>query len=276
MANSSKSPASLPILFSLLFLPYASSIYFKLPRFEPNAANILFQGDAAPSIGAIELINTRSFVCRVGWATYAQRVPLWDSDTGKLTDFTTHFSFIIDTEGNPTYGHGIAFFLAPVGFQIPPNSAGGFLGLFNSTTSDSPGNKIVTVEFDSFVNPEWDPLYQHVGINNNSIASSVTTGWNASLHSGNTTDVWIVYNATTKNLSVHWSYQTASTPKENTSLHYQIDLMKILPEWVTIGFSAATSQFGERNRLVSWEFSSTLDRKETSGKNGKKKKLVVD
>ncbi|PRQ48392.1 putative protein kinase RLK-Pelle-L-LEC family [Rosa chinensis] len=274
MVKSFKSSASLHVLFSLLFLPYASSIYFKLPRFEPNAGNILYQGDAAPSIGAIDLISTRAFVCRVGLATYAQRVPLWDSSTGKLTDFTTHFSFIINTDGYPTYGHGIAFFLAPVGFQLPPNSVGGFLGLFNTTTSDSSGNKIVLVEFDSFINPQWDPGYQHVGINNNSIASSVSTPWNASLHSGDTTDVWIVYNATTKNLSVHWSYQNTSTPKENTtSLHYQLDLKKILPEWITIGFSAATSQFGERNRVVSWEFSSTLDRKETTGKNSKKKKM---
>ncbi|PRQ48396.1 putative protein kinase RLK-Pelle-L-LEC family [Rosa chinensis] len=186
MVKSFKSSASLHVFFSLLFLPYASSIYFKLPRFEPNAGNILYQGDAAPSIGAIDLINTRAFVCRVGLATYAQRVPLWDTSTGKsiflfklsnrkLTDFTTYFSFIIDTDGYPTYGHGTAFFLAPVGFQLPPNSVGGFLGLFNTTTSDSSGNKI----------------------------------------------------------------------------------------------------FGERNWLVSWEFSSTLDRKETTGKNTKKKKLVV-
>ncbi|KAL6227603.1 hypothetical protein ACLB2K_001560 [Fragaria x ananassa] len=276
MVKSFKSSGYQLVLFLVLFShPYASSIYFKLPRFEPNAGNILYQGDAAPSIGAIELINTRTFVCRVGMASYAQRVPLWDSVTGKLTDFTTRFSFIINTVDNTTYGHGIAFFLAPVGFQIPPNSVGGFLGLLNTTTSDSSGNRIVLVEFDSFVNPEWDPGYQHVGINNNSISSSVTTRWNASLHSGDTTDVQIAYNATTQNMSVHWSYQTTSTPRENTSLHYQIDLKKILPEWVTIGFSASTSQFGERNRVVSWEFSSTLDRKETTGKHSKKKKLVV-
>ncbi|PRQ48398.1 putative non-specific serine/threonine protein kinase [Rosa chinensis] len=65
----------------------------------------------------------------------------------------------------------IAFSLAPVGFQIPPNSAGGFLSLLNTTTSDFSWNKIVLVEFDSFVNTEWDPPYLHVGINKNSIAS---------------------------------------------------------------------------------------------------------
>ncbi|PQP99863.1 hypothetical protein Pyn_05596 [Prunus yedoensis var. nudiflora] len=47
------------------------------------------------------------------------------------------------------------------------------------------GNQIVLVEFDSYANPEWDPRYEHVGINNNSIASAVSTSWNAtSFHSG--------------------------------------------------------------------------------------------
>lgn len=75
------------------------------------------------------------------------------------------------------------------------------MGLFNTTISDSSHNQIVMVEFDSFSNPEWDPPYEHVGINKNSIASAVTTPWNASLHSGDTADAYIVYNASTKNLT---------------------------------------------------------------------------
>ena len=147
-------------------------------------------------------MNEVNYANRVGQAIYAKRVPLWDLDTGKLTDFSTHFSFLIDTQGMNTYGHGLAFFLAPVGFEIPTNSAGGFLGLFNTSTANSTHNQIVLVEFDSFANPEWDPSVEHVGINNNAIYSAVYTPWNASLHSGDTADVWIIYNSTTKNLSL--------------------------------------------------------------------------
>ncbi|GMY12052.1 L-type lectin-domain containing receptor kinase IX.1-like [Fagus crenata] len=265
----------LPPFFFLLLLPSAHSVSFNMSRFESNGMNIVYHGDAVPSVGAIEM-NKVNYVCRVGWATYVERVPLWDSNTGNLSDFTTHFSFIIDTQGRPTYGHGLAFFLAPVGFEIPPNSAGGFLGLFNTTTSDSSQNQIVLVEFDSYVNSGWDPLVEHVGINNNSISSAVYTTWNASLHSGDTADVWINYNATAKNLSVSWSYQRTPNTQENTSLSYQIDLMKVLPEWVTIGFSAGTSQNVERNRLLSWEFNSSLERKvSTSGKEAKNIRLLV-
>ena len=76
-------------------------------------------------------------------------------------------------------------------------------------------------------------------------------------------------------MSVSWEYQTASNAPENTNLFYEIDLREILPEWVTVGFSAATSQHGERVTIKSWEFSSSLDIKETNGKNGKKMKLLV-
>ncbi|KAJ7953491.1 putative Kinase [Quillaja saponaria] len=268
-------PQILLLLFCFdMFLPSANSVSFKLSRFDPSSDKILYQGDAQPSVGTIEF-NKFNYVCRVGWAIYAEKLPLWDSSTRKITDFKTHYSFIIDTRGISPYGQGFAFFLAPVGFQIPPNSAGGFLGLFNTTTSDSSRNQIVLVEFDSFPNPEWDPPMEHVGINNNSISSSVYTRWNASLHSGDTADVWITYNATTKNLSVSWKYQRTPNPEEHTSLSYQIDLMKVLPEWITVGFSAATGSTLERHTLLSWEFNSTLDIKEMNENKAEKIRLVV-
>ena len=103
------------------------------------------------------MMNKVNYLCRVGWATYVAWVPLWDSHIGNLSDFKTNFSFIIETKSfGSIYGHGLAFFLAPVGFEIPPNSAGGLLGLFNTITSDSSKNQIVMVEYDSFVNSEWD------------------------------------------------------------------------------------------------------------------------
>lgn len=139
---------TLPQFFFLVLLPSAhSSVSFKITRFDPNALNVIYRGDAVPSVGAIEM-NKVNYVCRVGWATYVEKVPLWDSNTGNLANFTTHFSFIIDTQGSANYGHGLAFFLAPVGFEIPPNSVGGFLGLYNTTNSDSSKNQLVHVELD--------------------------------------------------------------------------------------------------------------------------------
>lgn len=112
----------------------------------------------------------------------------------KLNNFTTHYSFTIDPRGSPYYGNGLAFFLAPVGFEIRPNLVGGFLCLFNTTTSFSHQNEIILVEFDSVVNSEWDPEVEHVGSSNNSLSYANYTAWNASFHSGDTADVWITYN----------------------------------------------------------------------------------
>jgi hypothetical protein len=240
-----------PIFFLLLLLPTtAYSVQFQITQFDANTPDILYRGDAKPSQGHVSM--NENYYFRVGWTIYAKKVPIWDLDTGKVTDFSTHFSFTIDTSSllltNYGYGDGLAFFLAPVGFDIPPNSTGGSLGLFNTTTSYSAPYQIVFVEFDFVVNA-WDPNVTHVGINSNSIASAISTAWNASF---DTADVWIIYNATTKNLSVSWTYQRTSNSLEHTSLSYQIDLMKVLPESVQIGFSTATGLYGEQHILRSW------------------------
>ncbi|EEF35161.1 kinase, putative [Ricinus communis] len=243
------------LFFFLLVVPYANSIHFRL-----NRTNMLYYGDAVLSVGVVEFNKVKSYAYRVG----------------RLSDFLTHFSFIIDTNDSMEHGHGFAFFLAPVGFQIPPNSASGYLGLFNTSTVDSSQNQIVFVEFDSYPNKAWDPkpLVEHVGININSLASANSTPWNASYHSGDTANVWITYNSSTKNLSLLWNYRNTSNPLEKTSLSYVIDLMKVLPEWVTVGFSAATGVYKERHQLLSWEFNSTLD-VETNGKSSKRTGIVV-
>ncbi|XVE86894.1 hypothetical protein DITRI_Ditri18aG0072200 [Diplodiscus trichospermus] len=267
----------LPLIFPcfLFVFPSANSVSFQIPRFEPGDGRILYQGEASPSGGVVDF-NSLENLFRVGWVTYANRVPLWDPKTGKVSDFSTRFAFSIDIQKPSDYGHGFVFFLAPVGSQIPPNSAAGRLGLFNSSQWVSTLGQVVMVEFDTYKNG-WDPdqLDNHVGINNNSIMSSVYTRWNASIHSGDTADVFITYNATTKNLSASWSYSMTNNPQENSNLSYQIDLMKALPEWVMVGFSAATGVSTEKHILQSWEFNSTLQTKETTGSTSRNVKIVL-
>ncbi|KAI6694989.1 hypothetical protein NL676_022699 [Syzygium grande] len=172
------------------------------------------QGDATPTNGAVDL-TSQLYHSHAGRVTYNSKIRLWDSGSGKLSDFTTHFQFTIDTSGQPQgqYGAGLAFFMAPVGFHIPVNSVAGFLGLFNTTNGFSSQNQIIHVEFDTFANPEWDPTYEHVGINKNSIASVVTAPWNVTYHNGDPIEARIDYNASTKNLSVVWRFQTMPNPK---------------------------------------------------------------
>lgn len=67
-------------------------------RFSADS-NLLLEGAAVYSRGTIELINRVDYLWRVGRATYADRVMLWDSNSGKLSDFTSHFTFAIDSLG---------------------------------------------------------------------------------------------------------------------------------------------------------------------------------
>uniref|UniRef100_A0A5B7BWN4 Putative L-type lectin-domain containing receptor kinase IX.1 n=1 Tax=Davidia involucrata TaxID=16924 RepID=A0A5B7BWN4_DAVIN len=57
-------------LFSFFLLPFANanSVDFRIPRFDPNAANILYEEDAIPSVGTVEF-NYVNYLCRVGRAT---------------------------------------------------------------------------------------------------------------------------------------------------------------------------------------------------------------
>ncbi|PQQ17111.1 L-type lectin-domain containing receptor kinase IX.1-like [Prunus yedoensis var. nudiflora] len=149
-----------------------------------------------------------------------QNLCTWDS--AKLADFTTNFSFIIDTVDNDTnIADGLVFFLAPVHYPIPPNSSGGDLGLLNTTTrfDKASQNQIVMVEFDALPN-SWDPPWPHVGININTISSVVNASWDALGNSGKKAHV--------------------------------------LPEWVTltIGFSTSNGCARERNAIYIWDFRS--------------------
>ncbi|KAJ9177473.1 hypothetical protein P3X46_012689 [Hevea brasiliensis] len=268
---------SLPLCFLsfllLLLLASANSISFRKTRFEPTDTSLIYEGGAAPSVGAIEL-NSDTYQCQVGRATYAEKVQVWDSKTQKLSDFTTRFTSTVDIQRRFIYTSGFAFFLAPVGFQVPVNSVGGFLGLYNITTMNST-NQVLHIEFDTNPDPQWDPLFEHVGININSLSSSTYTRWNVALHSGDNADVWINYNGSTKNLSVSWKYALTDNSQEITSLSSVVDLREVLPQWVTIGFSAATRDYVERHAILSWEFSSSLETDETDQENARKIKLVI-
>ncbi|XP_068312226.1 L-type lectin-domain containing receptor kinase IX.1-like [Pyrus communis] len=141
-------------------------------------------------------------------------------------------------------------------------------------------SKIVSVEFDTHSNSYWDPAGPHVGININRISSVVHASWNFSGdYNKKKVNVWITYNATTKNLSVFWTNKENPVFVGNSSLSYNVDLRKCLPDLVTIGFSAATGQYPERHTIYSWDFNSSLhpahEKNRKHKRKGKKKWLIV-
>ncbi|CAH2043323.1 unnamed protein product [Thlaspi arvense] len=230
--------------------------------FQPgDPGDIGYHGDASPDEDGTVSFNNGSHTSQVGWITYSKKVPISSPRTGKASDFNTSFSFKIDARNLSADGHGICFFLARVGAQLPAYSVAGFLGLFTRDDIYKSSFPLVHVEFDTFSDPGWDPrgVGSHVGINNNSLASSNFTSWNASKHSQDIGHARISYDSAAKNLSVTWGYELTDDPKENSSLSYIIDLVKVLPSEVMLGFIAAAGENTEEHRLLSWELSSSLD-----------------
>ncbi|KAK3009289.1 hypothetical protein RJ639_014332 [Escallonia herrerae] len=150
-----------PFIFFLI-LPSVSGLYFNLSTIGTDDANrsINITGDAYISSEGIQVTpNERNMALggKTGRATYVQPLHLWDETSGNLADFTTHFSFVIDSSGNYSYADGLAFFLAPINSSVTSNKGGSGLGLASGNrTSNSSDNQFVAVEFDTYPNG-WDP-----------------------------------------------------------------------------------------------------------------------
>ncbi|KAI6694019.1 hypothetical protein NL676_021729 [Syzygium grande] len=287
-------PRALPLcarlfLFCLVccpFIPCVAPLSFNITSFDTDLRDILYEGVATAAYGYVVLTMVNPpHRYQVGRIKYANPVRICDPHTGRQADFSTNFSFTIEI-GSAQYSDGLAFFLAPVGTPIPPNSAGGFLGLFNaSTANEGHRNRIVMVEFDTCVNPEFDPPMNHIGINKNYLSSLVSKPWDPVSHSGKAILVLVTYNSTSKNLTVLWSFDGKPPSQDKTypSLSWLIDLASVLPESVEIGFSASTGLYHERHSINSWEFTSNLDdvdpllpdRSPPKGVNSKPRRLRI-
>ncbi|XP_064937293.1 lectin-related protein-like [Musa acuminata AAA Group] len=148
-----------------------------------TTSKIEFQGDASLLDKEIHLTSS-PMQYSVGRVVYREPLRLWDATTRELADFTTHFSFVINSSDPLTpHGDGLAFFLTAYPPTLPAYSRGAFLGLFSNSSVDGSRVSTVAVEFDTFPNA-WDPLADHVGIDIDSITSSATLQWNSSLKDG--------------------------------------------------------------------------------------------
>ncbi|CAN4109361.1 unnamed protein product [Withania somnifera] len=259
------------LTYLVLISPFVSSLSFNFDRFNPNDQNVSYEGDAYSANGVIQITKNQQDSGSndsIGRATYAKTLYLWDKASGNVTDFTTHFSFGINSQRRNAYGDGLAFFLAPAGSRIPGNlTLGGSLGLaINRRHNKSKNHPFVAVEFDTFSN-YFDPPGNHVGIDINSIESFANVTWFSSIPDGRRNDAWISYNSTSKNLSVVFTgfqHQGNTTVTVLQRLSYNLDLKEYLPEWVTFGFSGATGDLFSLQSIYSWNFTSSLEHNENT------------
>ncbi|KAK7267255.1 hypothetical protein RIF29_19922 [Crotalaria pallida] len=251
------------VAFFLLLLNNVHSfnyVTFNFDKFFPNQPNLIFQGAASvSSTGVLHLTNVSQPPKRsIGRALYAAPLQIWENTTGKVASFATSFSFVVKANDAQKASDGLTIFLAPAHSQIPQDSTAGYFGLFNSPDYDA-ANQIVAVEFDTYFgstyNP-WDPDFKHIGVDVNSIQSNKTVKWD--WRNGEVANVVITYQAPTKSLMVSLSY-----PSDETSniIAAYVDLKAILPEWVSVGFSAGAGDPGafETHDVLSWYFTTNLN-----------------
>lgn len=256
-------------IFSLLLITSvkSDSFSFNFPNFEPGVKTILVDGDANTTGGILQLTKKDQLGIpiphSVGLAGFFGAVHLFDKKSGKIADFTTEFSFVVNPKGPGLHGDGFTFFLASVDFDFPDNATGGFLGLFNEETAfNTSKNQVVAVEFDSFSN-EWDPNFPvsqspHIGIDVNSIRSVATVPWpSESQPQGAIAKAVVNYASYSKRLSVSLTYPN-SRVKADATLSFPVDLAAVLSEWVLVGFSGATGELVETHDILSWSFASSL------------------
>uniref|UniRef100_A0A8R7RCG4 non-specific serine/threonine protein kinase n=1 Tax=Triticum urartu TaxID=4572 RepID=A0A8R7RCG4_TRIUA len=133
------------------------------------------------------------------------------------------------------------------------------------TRPAAPGDsRFVAVEFDTFNNTVVsDPreTYDHIGIDVNSLRS-VSTQTLPSFELTDNLTAMVEYDNVRSILAVTvWvgDDRSGQARDRNYSLRSKVDLKSALPEQVSVGFSASTSNAIELHQLRSWSFNSSLE-----------------
>ena len=166
---------------------------------------------------------------------------------------------------------GMAFYVGPWPPNLPGDSRGGFLGLFNNpnNTANAVFPPTVAVEFDAFRN-YWDPnnTVNHLGVDVNSITSRAYMALPDGSFNG-TMSAWVRYETDMSTLSVTLRFD--DLPELGLyNVSAIVDFKDAgLPAYAAVGFSGATGDFIERHQILSWSFESTLTSVAVVNKTGK-------
>ncbi|KAK9907845.1 hypothetical protein M0R45_000033 [Rubus argutus] len=273
------------VFLLLLIIPSATPLKFFFPSFSTQDTNTIFtEGDAyldSESLRLTKIADAQDTNGTAGRATYKKPFLLRNKTTGELADFNTSFSFSINSQNNTKYGDGLAFFIAPYGSSLNVRlGVASSLGLpVNSSSTPTCEYPFVAVEFDIYRNnvtaiedPSFSTIDDHVGIDVNSLKSRVTAPWNGGILTGERNTVTVRYDSSTNNLSVHFTDTFPSVK----SISSTVNLTEFLPDRVIVGFSASTGGSIAMHKIISWNFTSSLDESpDAKPRNKNKIKLIV-
>ncbi|KAI4299387.1 hypothetical protein L6164_032853 [Bauhinia variegata] len=252
-------PCLLP--FFLLFHSI-SAVDFVFNGF--NSSDVLLYGNATIDSRILTLTHQEAF--SVGRALYPQKILAKRANSSYVFPFSTSFIFAMAPFEDTLPGHGLVFIFTPV-TGIQGTSSAQHLGLFNFTNNGDSNNHVFGVEFDVFMNQEFDDIdANHVGMDMNSLKSmaSYTAGYwpddedkvfeELTLNSGENYQVWIDYEDSFMNVTMaRVGMKRPRTPLLNVSLN----LSEIFEDEMYVGFTSATGQLVESHKVLAWSFSNS-------------------
>ncbi|CAN0915071.1 Probable L-type lectin-domain containing receptor kinase VII.2 [Linum grandiflorum] len=258
--------------FFFFFFTPSSSVDF-IFNSDFNSTNILTFGNATvtQSAAAAILTITDAVPFSLGRAFYPSPLPTTIEQEGinnssSIRPFHTSFIFSIVPPARPLLpGHGFAFLFSPVA-GIRGAISSQHMGLFNLSNDGSPANRVFAVEFDVFMNQEFNDLNDnHVGVDVNSLTSVVQRRagvWSSDdedgefeelrLNNGENYQVWIDYVGSRINVTMA---KAGNIRPSRALISEVLNLSGVFTGEMFVGFAAATGQLVESHHILGWSFS---------------------
>ncbi|CAL5030850.1 unnamed protein product [Urochloa decumbens] len=229
-----------------------------------SGANLSLDGMSvvAPN-GLLVLSNGTSQMA--GHAFHPTPVRLRDAPGGAVRSFSAAFVFAIVSNFTVLSDNGMAFVVAP-STRLSTFNAGQYLGVLNVTDNGNDGNRVLFVELDTMLNPEFQDMNSnHVGVNVNSMRSlqnhsagyydDATGGFNnLSLISRQPMQVWVDYDGATTRLDVAMAPMGVPRPRKPL-ISAPVNLSSVGADTTAyVGFSAATGVIFTRHYVLGWSF----------------------
>ncbi|KAK3005671.1 hypothetical protein RJ639_016535 [Escallonia herrerae] len=249
-------------------LPPISAVDFLYNSFTPNTtAALLLTGDAHLTPPTILLTNSTNRFS-IGRLFSTSQIPLKPtSNTTVLSSFSTQFVFSVLPEITSSPGFGLAFVIS--NSTSPPGALSGqYFGLFSNSTSHTVA-PLLAVEFDTGRNPEFnDPDGNHVGVDLNSIESTVTAAagyYNSTggdlipldMRNGQNVHVWIEFNGPQFEINVTIAPAGMVRPVRPLLTFRDSIITDYVSNEMYVGFSSSKTTWVEAQRVLAWSLSDT-------------------
>ena len=259
----------LRLLLLPLLLAAACSDYAAVLAAEEFAYNGF--GGAGLALGGMSVVAPNGLLVlsngtsqMAGRAFHPAPVRLRGAPGGAVRSFSAAFVFAIVSNFTVLSDNGMAFVVAP-STRLSTFNAGQYLGVLNVTDNGSDGNRVLFVELDTMLNPEFQDMNSnHVGVNVNSMRSlhNHSAGYyddatgafnNLSLISRRPMQVWVDYDGATTRLDVTMAPMGVPRPKKPL-ISAPVNLSAVGTDTAYVGFSAATGVIYTRHYVLGWSF----------------------